>query len=349
MEMEDFEELLEKVLAGGARPEDCLRLKNAVDADPQWRERCRSAMEAYEIIRKAGLLAPVGNLTVPPAPQHRKKELLAAVRRIQKRTYIPPLVEIDTLEPLDLLKMHGRFEHAQVFGKILGYDPVIKTARLALKLGEWDYDEADETEQADLQRWTSQKPGFKTIMERFFDAATPSLSARFDYRKALLDIRKHLELPGYPDESYAVIESQILRKLMEIVRDKYSKMPDKDKAKFKKSIEDELHNEGKTLGGVSLEQLLLATGGAGLVSALGAEIVTGIILSNLGVGHAVLLALGLYSVPTYLIGGAIFAPILASFGVYFATRSNYSKTIPFVVTLAALRQQQINAAILPGG
>ena len=81
---------------------------------------------------------------------------------------------------------------------------------------------------------------------------------------------------------------------------------------------------------------------------MGAEITAGIILSHLGIGHAVLLAMGLYSVPVGLIGGAIFAPLGIALCAYFAGKSNYSKTIPIVVTMAALRQQRIDVASSSG-
>lgn len=332
MDIKDFEELLEKVAVGEAGPEDVLRLKKAVEENPQLRKRWQATTEACALVEVAGRFTPVEDIVIPPFPQHRKTELLVAVRQIP----------INNLEPVDLLKRYGCFAHAQALGKILGYDKEIKTGRLTLKLSEWNYAEAHQTEREDLERWARQKPGFDAIFGKLIDAATPSLKSLFrkhDYRTILLDIREYLKLGGYRDESYGVIESQILSKLMEDLRKKYSEMPEKEKAIFRKSIEDELHKEGKALGDVPLQQLLLASGGAGLVSVLGAEIVAGIILSHLSIGNSILLAMGLYSVPVGLIGGAIFAPIAAGLGVYYAGRANYGKTIPAVVTLAVLREQ----------
>ncbi|HWD18293.1 MAG TPA: hypothetical protein VHB20_03365 [Verrucomicrobiae bacterium] len=248
---------------------------------------------------------------------------------------------IATMEPVNLLKDYGRFEHAQGLGKVLDYEPEIKTGRLSLKLNEWNYEEAHEAEREDLERWTKQKPGFEAILEKFIDAATPIWNSEYDYRKVLLDIREHLDLPGYPTESYAVIESQILEQLLRRVLERLPQMSQKEKEAFENSVEEKLEKEGKGLGGLSVEQALLASGGASFVSFLGAEVATGIVLSHLGVGNSILLALGLYSVPTILIGGAIFAPIAASLGIYYAGGHNYAKTIPFVAMLATLRQQEL--------
>jgi len=330
--MEEFELLLEKAIAGEASPADVARLRKLAKENPQLMERCKAAAEAVEILGEAVSLTPTKDQPIPPFPKRRKGELMAAVRQIP----------LSTMEPLALLNRYGRFEHAQVFGKILGYDPEIKTGRLAIKLGEWRYAEAHETEREDLERWTKQKPGFEIMVEQLISAATPTLSSRYDYRKVLLDIREHLKLPGYPDESFAVIESQILMELIRRVREKVDKMSPKDREAFYKSVQDQMVKEGRALGGVPVEQVVWATGGAGLVSVVGAEVTTGIILGHLGFGHAVLLALGLYSVPTLLIGTGIFAPIAAAIGIYYAGRHNYTKTIPCVVALAALRQQQLN-------
>jgi uncharacterized protein YaaW (UPF0174 family) len=211
-----------------------------------------------------------------------------------------------------------------------------------MKLGEWRYAEAHETEREDLERWTKQKPGFEIMVEQLISAATPTLSSRYDYRKVLLDIREHLKLPGYPDESFAVIESQILMELIRRVREKVDKMSPKDREVFYKSIQDQMLKEGKSVGEVSIENVLWAGGAAGVTSVLGAEVTAGIVLSHLGIGKAVLFALGLYAVPVAAIGAAIFAPIAAVLGAYYAGRHNYTKTIPCVVALAALRQQQLN-------
>jgi uncharacterized protein YaaW (UPF0174 family) len=329
---------LEKVLAGDEGPKVRERLKELAVANPQFMERCKAAAEAWEIIHEVGSSTPVKGEPIPPFPQHRKAELMAAIRQMP----------INTMEPLALLKRFGRFEHAQVFGKILGYDPEIKTGRLTLKLSEWVYAEAHETEREDLRGWTKHTPGFETMVEQLISAATPTFSSRYDYRKVLLDIREHLKLDGYRDDSYAVIELQILTELIRLVREKVSKMPQNKKAAFYKSVEAQLLKEGRSLGGVSIEEILWAGGAAGVASVLGAEVTAGIILAHLGIGHAVLLALGLYAVPTVAIGAALFAPIAAVIGVIIAGRHNYNKTIPFVVALAALRQQQLNAVGSPG-
>jgi uncharacterized protein YaaW (UPF0174 family) len=186
------------------------------------------------------------------------------------------------------------------------------------------------------------------MVEQLISAATPLLKSRYDYRKVLLDIRGHLDLDGYRDESYAVIELQILTELARLVHEKVSKMSQEDRDKFYKSVEDQMLKAGKKLGEVPIEQMLWVGGGAGLVSALGAEVTSGIILAHLGVGHTILLALGLYSVPTFFIGTGIFMPIIVAYFVYLTGQHNYKKTIPCVVTLAALRQQQLNGAGLPG-
>jgi uncharacterized protein YaaW (UPF0174 family) len=282
-------------------------------------------------------------------PTKKPKEPRHGHRKAKSRA-APRQNPINDLEPLDLLKKYGCFSHAQALGKILGYDPEIKTGRLTLKLGQWNYAKAHETEQEVLEGWTRQPPGFEAIVEELMRAATPSWKntpfyrSKHNYRTILLDIRQYLKLPGYPTESYEKIESQILSKLMEPIREKYSKMSEQEKAKFRKSIEDHLRKEGKTLGRLPLEQVLWAGGGAGLISVLGAEVAAGIILAHLGVGYAILLAMSLYAVPVGLIGGVIFAPLAAAITYYFTGRANYSKTIPAVVTLATLRQQRLNAA-----
>lgn len=85
---------------------------------------------------------------------------------------------------------------------------------------------------------------------------------------------------------------------------------------------------------------LLRTGSLTAAGALaGTQIATGIIVTHLGLAHAAMFAVGLWSVPTAMIGGIIFAPLMGGSVYYLLGKHNFKKTLPCVAIISTLRQE----------
>jgi uncharacterized protein YaaW (UPF0174 family) len=250
---------------------------------------------------------------------------------------------INKMEPLDFLNEHGRFEDAQAFGRFLGYDPVVEVNGLALKLSQWNYATAEKKEKRTLKGWIRQETGFKSIVDKLIGTATPIWKSKYDYRKILFDICDQLELKVDSEATYAAIEKKIRNKWVRRADEQYSKMSPEKKVEFEKLIENQLRREGKWLSKSSLGKGLLATGGAGVTSILGAEVTAGIVMTHLSFGQVVLSALGAFSPPLFAAGAVIFGVLMGGAVLFNAGTPDLNKTTLFVLRLATLRQQQGNA------
>ena len=267
--------------------------------------------------------------------------------------------EIESLPPEEMLKQFANFKHYQILGACLDYNPEIK-AGLSQPLKDWDYDRLDESEKKPLDTWTKRRQAAPETMKLLLSAATPLWNMEnLPYRKVLEEIADHLNAAKpvrreihfvsdgkntskvVKEPTDADWEIAICQTLLKDALAKIEKLDPKEKKKFDNDLDKMLRDQGIDRGGKSASEFLMQSGLAGGSAFIGTQIVAGVILSHLGIWNGLLFAAGLYAVPTFLIGSLIFAPLMGLVVTYQLGSHNYKKTIPFVLVLASIRQEQM--------
>jgi hypothetical protein len=251
------------------------------------------------------------------------------------------ITQLVNLEPEELLRRFATFKHYQLLGEALGYNPQITAMGNVLPLKDWDYDQMDSPCQAVLNRWTKSKQAAPEIVRQLLNAAKPTWGEARTYVEVLKEIAQHLDVGILTGKTLADFEQVIVQQLLKQALSKLDKLPASQKAKVNEELDSYLKKQGVERGGESPLNYLKAGGFAGAGALVGTHVVTGIILSHLGFYHAVLFALGLWSVPTLLIGGGIFAPLMAGWLAYQWGQHNFKKTIPCVGIIGSLRQEAL--------
>ena len=281
--------------------------------------------------------------------------------------------KLEKLNPLDLLKELGSpgksksvFNYIQVLAECVGYDPVVEGVLdegEEWRLSEWEYETSKQKEKVKLTKWAKEKDVQSELCECFERAATDLVTravGRVDtHDQTLEEIVTKLKIDkafkrktrkkyceGLVPDSYWEKETFIREKLLDEILKRAEALSDKERDQLDQDLGEQLKKAGVEVGQKSALDYLRLGGEAAAATgvAWGAtSVTTGVILGNLGVWNSVLLALGLYSVPTLLIGAGFFAPILAALAVFRLGGHNYAKTLPFVVALATIRQDLIQS------
>ena len=159
-------------------------------------------------------------------------------------------------------------------------------------------------------------------------------------RKFLDELAKHLGLGGTAwGRTFAESEQTIVRHLLQEALKKIESLSETEKAKFNEDLSAFLTKQGVDIGEQSPLSYLRAGGLAGAGTWAGTQIATGIIVTHLGFVHAAMFAVGLWSVPTAMIGGIIFAPLMGGSIFYLLGQHNFKKTLPCVAIISTLRQE----------
>ena len=247
--------------------------------------------------------------------------------------------EFADMGPEELLKRCAHFKNYQELGGCLGYNPQITAAGSALPLNDWNYDELDADCQKGLDRWTKSKQAAPEIVRQLLNAATPLWGSARTYRELLKEVVDQLKITSPTGWTLDDFEKTIARDLLEKALKDIEKLPPDKRAKFNEEISDFLKKKSIELGSKSAIDYLRDGGTIGIGTLAGTQIVTGIVLANLGIVHAVLFAAGWWAAPTILIGGAVAAPLTAGVLVYNYGKHNFKKTIPCVGIISTLRQE----------
>ena len=249
------------------------------------------------------------------------------------------------LEPEKLLQEYATFKHYQLLGGCLGYNPAIAFQGTPLPLKDWNYDAVDEECRRGLDRWAVSKQAAPEVARQLLNAGTTLWSARIGYEQVLREVAEHLKLKcrgGSLHEWEQCIVAHLLQAALRSIRS----LSTAEREKFDHELLGFLRERGVELGKQSPIDYLRAGGLAGVGALAGTQITTGIILSNLGVMHGLLYALGLWTVPAF-IGPVIFAPLLGVALAYVMGKHNFKKTIPCVAILASLRQEEMLRTAAP--
>jgi uncharacterized protein YaaW (UPF0174 family) len=253
------------------------------------------------------------------------------------------------MEPEELLERCATFKHYQALGECLGYNPPITVSGHTRPLKDWKYDELDPECQKDLERWAKFKPAavaHETICQ-LLNAATPLWGSPRKYEELLTEVANHLKITGPTGRNLNEFEQTIMKSLLKKALKDIENLSKDKRAKFESELSEFLKKKGVELGAQSPIDYLKTAGAAGLGTLAGTQIVTAIILTHLGIYHAVLFAAGLWAAPTMLIGGAVFAPLMAGSLVYLLGQHNFKKTIPCVAIISTLRQEAMLGKALP--
>lgn len=275
--------------------------------------------------------------------------------------------KLEKLDPLDLLKELGSgpgksklvFNYIQLLAECVGYDPVdIFDEDDEWMLSEWEYETSKQKEKVKLKNWAKEEDVQSELCDYFERAGTDLVTRAVGYvdthdqtldeimDKLLIDDaikrRTRKKYGGLLGNSYWVKETFIVEKLLEDVLKCVESLSDKERDQWDQDLGEQLKKAGVKVGQKSaLDDLRLGRGPH--AARVARSVTTGVILGNLDVWNSVLSVLGLYSVPTPLLGVGFFAPIMAPSALFRLGGHNYAKTIPFVVVLAAIRQDLIQS------
>jgi len=252
------------------------------------------------------------------------------------------LEAIQIMDLKDLLTSRLTFQQFYSIARCLDYNPLFSFGTGTLRpLKEWEYSKMPAKLKLKADAWEAEEKDVDEIITLLLDAATPLWGSKRNYREVLHEIAEHLEIKSRKRESYDYLEKHILGEILKKAMEKIASLPKEEKEKFEAEFSSFLQQQGIELGGAPALDYLKASAGAGAGAVAGTYITTGIILSNLGIYHAALFTVGLWSVPTMLIGSVIFAPLMAGSLVYFLGKHNFKKTIPCVAIIASIRQELI--------
>jgi hypothetical protein len=247
------------------------------------------------------------------------------------------------LEPEELLKRCANFKNYQILGECLDYNPPVIASGSELPLNDWNYDEmtTDPECQKGLDRWTKSKQAAPETVRQLLKAATPSWEwgSYRTYSEVLNELADHLGLGRPPWRTLADFEQTIVRHLLQEALKKIESLSEAEKAKFNEDLSSFLRKQGVEIGTQSPLSYLRAGGLAGAGTLAGTQIATGIIVTHLGLAHAAMFAVGLWSVSTATIGGIIFAPLMGGSVYYLLGKHNFKKTLPCVAIISTLRQE----------
>ena len=262
----------------------------------------------------------------------------------QKRVEVPALnssvMEFSTCE---LFEEYGDFVTYQLLAKCLKVNPVAKIHGEERPVTEWPYEQLPECQLA-LDQWAREHYG--TLYHSFIASATTTLQRMRgqskDYRQVLWDILQHLKyFPPKRKYRDADLEIMVGQVIMEEAIRQIEKLPPKKQKRVNKSLAEHLEKQGVMLGKESPLSYLKDSAFTAGASYVGTSIVTGMIISSMGLWQSALFTLGLYSIPTFTIGASFFVPIFGLMLVYRMGQHNFRKTIPFVAILADLRRRAI--------
>ena len=249
--------------------------------------------------------------------------------------------QIADMEPEALLKNFATFPHYQLLGKCLDYNPTINESLGQLQ--DWEYEQVDDDEKKLFDRWAKASTQAAPAIWRNIQSAGTSLwgdKNETTYSKLLTEIKDKLELGILSQNStYAEREQIMLKYLLEEALKKLESLPDSKKEKMNEDLWGFLAKQGIARTSTPAVDYLKGAAGAGVGALVGTQIATGIILAHLGVVNGLLFAVGLYSIPTFLIGGAIFAPLMGLYMAYVLGQHNFKKTIPCMAIIASIRQE----------
>jgi hypothetical protein len=255
----------------------------------------------------------------------------------------PTPEDFANMAPEQLLKRCANFKNYQILGECLDYNPLITASGSELPLNDWNYDEmtSDPECQKGLDRWTKSKQAAPEIVRQMRKAATPSWvwGEYLPYLEVLNELSEHLGLGRPPWKTWADYEQVIVRHLLQEALKKIESLSETEKAKFNEDLSAFLTKQGVDIGKQSPLSYLRAGGLAGAGTLAGTQIATGIILTHLGLVHAAMFAVGLWSVSTAMIGGIIFAPLMGGSVFYLLGKHNFKKTLPCVAIISTLRQE----------
>lgn len=252
------------------------------------------------------------------------------------------LAQLADMPAEEVLKNFARFEHYQILGKCLGYNPEIKACGNEMPLQDWPYEDEDVECRRALDRWTRSKQAAEPIMSQLKSAATPLWGESRDYAQIVEEVADHLDMGTLTAKNVAGREETILRKILQDALVRIAKLPDAKKAKVEEELSAILTKSGTELGSMSATDYLKSAGMAGVGTLLGTQIATGIILSHLGIWHGLLFAAGLWSVPTLAVASGILAPLVAGLLVYQLGKHNFRKTIPCLAIIASIRREEMD-------